>query len=264
MSLFLVIVLAIVQGVAEFLPISSSGHLVIVAALLRGWDNPTKINIIDVSIVLHMGTLLSILVYYHKRLWRLVTQDWRTCWLVVVGTIPAATIGLFIKKRYEWVLGDPLLAGCLLVCNGMLLWFAGRPMPERKQLEDLTVADSLGIGLAQAVAVLPGISRSGSTIVAGLVSGLKQVDAATFSFLLAIPAIGGASFLQFLEFWQGEPCTTRWSYLAIGGTLSFVIGLFSLHLLMTILERRKLSWFAYWSLLAGLGVIVWHVSHSPG
>jgi undecaprenyl-diphosphatase len=194
MNAIQILILAAVQGVTEFLPVSSSGHLVIVESLMN-----TNVNITDVNIFLHAGTLLSILVFYWHRIWKLVAEDSRVIGLLVVGTIPAVIAGLVIKKSFEHVLESPMMAGLMLPITGlMLLWIASREVG-KEAYEGLTYKSALLIGLFQAIAILPGISRSGSTIVAGLIVGLRREAAATFSFLLAIPVIAGATVLELKE-----------------------------------------------------------------
>ena len=252
-------ILAIIQGVAEFLPISSSGHLVVVAAWLAGPESQGQLDVVDVNIFLHFGTLLSILLYYWRRVLRLLTTDRRTILLLMVGTLPAVMIGLPVKRQFEWILESALLAGCLLVVNAVVLWLANSLTPGKGEYNDLSYRRTIGIGLAQAFAILPGISRSGSTISAGLAADLSRSDAATFAFLLAIPAIAGASLLEVIDLMRNQQLHTPLSYLAIGAAVAFAVGLCSLHLLLWLLEKGRLYWFAYWCLAVGGGVILWQL-----
>jgi undecaprenyl-diphosphatase len=259
LPLWSVILLAVVQGIAEFLPVSSSGHVVVLASVLADRESPLGFDLTGLNIVLHFGTLLSILVYYRKQIIRLLGEDRRVIPLLVLGTIPAALIGLTIKQMFPFMLEEPFLAGCLLVVNaGILAWAAQVPVKPGAYLE-LDTRRTIGIGLAQAVAILPGISRSGATISAGLAAGLTRRDAATFSFLLAIPAIAGASVLEARDLFSQSAMSLPWSHLAIGAAVAFGVGLVSLTVLVRIIETGRLVWFAYWCLTVGVGVICWQL-----
>ncbi len=253
-DLFHIIVLAVVQGIAEFLPISSSGHLVIVDEWMGGQS-----DMADINIVLHAGTLLSIIVFYWHRIWRLLGTDRSTIPRLIVGTIPVVVVGLIVKLRFEHLLQSPLLAGCMLLFTAAILYYTSRQQHEEGEYQELTYGKTLGIGLAQAFAILPGVSRSGTTICAGLKSGLSRNDAATFSFLLAIPAIGGATVLELKQLLDGAELSTEISYLLIGAVVAFLVGLISLWALLKVLERGKLQYFAYWCLFVGLTVIAWQL-----
>ena len=255
MPLTHLLLLAVIQGIAEFLPISSSGH-VVVAATLLGND----LDIVDVNIVLHLGTLVAILIFYVRQIWRLLTTDRRVIPLLVVATIPAAALGVLIKSRFEWLLEDPLLAGCMLVLTGLLLVLGMRLPQGDGRYQELSWRGALAIGSAQAFALLPGISRSGTTIVAGLGKRLSAPDAATFSFLLAIPAIGGASTLELIDLIQGgTTLTTPVWQLALAALVSCLVGLWSLRWLVRCLERGNLHFFSIWCIAIGLMVIVWQL-----
>ena len=258
MELWQIVILAIVQGVTEFLPISSSGHLVIVAQLMNA-ESVEDLNVSDVSIVLHVGSLLSILVFYFRRVLKLVTEDRRTILLIIVGTVPAVLVGLPIELKFENILESPLLSGIMLCVTAAVLlsvYFV-----ERRDLryEEMGTMKALLIGVSQAAAILPGLSRSGATIATGLWLGLGPRSAAGFSFLLAIPAIAGGGLLEAISLATGPPGTTPLLHLAIGAVISFVVGLASLEWLIRWLERGKLQLFALWCLPAGIGVIVWQL-----
>lgn len=251
------IVLAILQGIAEFLPISSSGHLVVVSALLRHLDPSAVTSITDVNIILHLGTLGSIVVFYWRHLWSLLSQHRRLIPIVVLATIPVAISGMYVKTQCEQIMGNSLLAGYMLLVTAGLLLIAQRLPQGTTTFERIGYGQAVAIGLSQAVAILPGVSRSGSTISAGIAAGLTRADAATFSFLIAIPAIGGACFLEIVDLCRGAELTTSITTLAIGAAISFGVGLVSLSVLLRILQRGKLQWFAYWCLAMGISVIIW-------
>ena len=203
LDIWQVLILAVVQGIAEFLPISSSGHLVIVAALL-GKGSAEGLDVADVNIVLHLGTLVSIVVFYWGEILRLLTKDRRVIPLLIVGTIPAVVLGLWVKSQFEHLLSSPALAGWMLLLTGLLLILTRRLATSERQYHQLGYWDAVKIGVAQSFALLPGISRSGTTIAAGLFCGLRREDAAAFSFLLAIPAIGGAALLEIIDLTTGS------------------------------------------------------------
>jgi undecaprenyl-diphosphatase len=265
LSLVDIIILAVVQGVTEFLPVSSSGHLVILAALMTPDGSVESFDVSDVNIVLHGGTLLSILVFYYQRVWRLIGEDRRLIGLLFVATLPAVFVGLGIEVTgADTALSDPLLAGCLLPVTGMILIWAARHGGGEDECINLTYKRAALIGLSQALAILPGLSRSGTTIATGLRLGLSPTSAATFSFLMAIPVIGGACLLETVKIArqaslssQGE--TQHFVNLAIGAAVAFVVGLASLWLLVRWLERGRFQYFAWWCIPVGLAVVVWQL-----
>ncbi len=253
-----VILLAIVQGIGEFLPISSSGHVVVLAALFDQVGVPLEEKL-ALNVVLHLGTLLAILVFYGRRIVQLLGRDRRVIGLLVVGTLPAVIVGLSIKAYCQDVLENPLLAGLMfLVTAAMLLWTARQPAGSL-ECRDLSFGKALLIGVFQAVAILPGISRSGSTIVAGLGVGLKRDEAAAFSFLLAIPAIGGAGVLEGLHLLRHPSQSVPPDLLMLGAIVSFVVGFGCLWWLLRWLQQGRLYFFAWWLLVVGPVVIVWQL-----
>lgn len=254
-----IVILAIVQGIAEFLPISSSGHLVILTALCGQFGGTELPESLALNIVLHVGTLLSILVVLRKRVWKLLSEDSRVIPLLIVGMIPAALLGLTIKFCFEEVLKSPLLVGCMLPVTGMMLLWVGRKRPGDESYQQLDWRQALLIGTFQAIAVLPGISRSGSTIAAGLLVGLRRDSAATFSFLLAIPAILGATLVEAKDL-VNVPAV-HVAPLVVGGLVSFVMGVIALEWLLAWLQRGRLSWFAWWCIPIGLAVIAWQIAY---
>lgn len=258
-----ILILAVVQGIAEFLPISSSGHIVVGQALLEQLGHKADDKLL-VSIVLHVGTLLAILVFFWRRIWRLLGQDRRVIWLLIVGSVPAGLVGIFVKvspwgKVVEDALENALLAGFMFPVTGLMLLWAARRDTGKTTCRELGYGRALLIGTFQALAILPGISRSGATIVAGLASGLRRDEAAAFSFLLAIPAIGGAGLLKTVELITEGTESTPLGALAVGALLSFVVGLVSLGWLVRWLEQGRLHRFAWWVIPLGLVVITWQL-----
>jgi undecaprenyl-diphosphatase len=266
-------ILAIVQGIAEFMPISSSGHLVVLNALFGTRSE----EMLGLGIVLHLGTLLAILVFYRRRILALLYEDRRVIPLLIAGTIPAVVLGLYLKTYQEWLTVDPLVAGFMLTITGFILMLlpgsapggeqnldepesgAGKKVIRGKDYQAIGFFTAFLIGLAQAFAILPGISRSGTTIVAGVLLGLKRQSAATFSFLLAIPAIAGASVLELVEIFGTESDGGNLGIFFLGASIAFAVGWLSLTWLVRWLEKGKLHLFAYWVIPLGFLVVVWQL-----
>lgn len=240
-----VIFLAVVQGIAEFLPISSSGHLVILGDMLGGLsEEPT------LEVILHAGTLGSILVVFWRRILNLLTSDRRVIRLLVVGTIPAVVIGLTIKSQFPQVMRSPMLACYMLLLTGSMLILLGRLKARAGQYTGMTPGAAFLVGCFQAFAILPGISRSGSTILGGRLLGLSNDDSVTFSFLLAIPAILGATVLTLKDLWEdhsgGVPIGFSATELVVGAVVSFLVGILALYWLIGWSRQDRLHWFAWW------------------
>ena len=258
MTLPILLLLAVVQGIAEFLPISSSGHLIVLGTWLGGSAGALP-DLNDVNIVLHLGTLGSIVAFYWQRVWKLLTDDRRVIGLMILGTIPAVVVGLPLKLQFEYLLEMPLVAGLLFPVTGLaLLWTTRLPLGEI-DYRKMTWQDALFIGCCQAIAILPGLSRSGTTIAAGLYRGLNRSSAATFSFLLAIPAILGAGVLEGIDQLKDGGPQTPVSFLLIGCALSFIVGLGALWLLNRWLQSGRIQLFAWYCIALGIVVVTWQL-----
>jgi undecaprenyl-diphosphatase len=263
-SLWQVLVLAVVQGITEFLPVSSDGHLALIEPLL--WrDSSTRPHAMDLTIVLHLGTLGSIFVFYRQRALRLLGEDRRVMWLIVLGTLPAVALVLVCKMlfddAFEAVLKSPLLAGLMLPLTGAALIWTNARSSGTRDYHQLTWLDSLLIGIAQATAILPGLSRSGSTIATGLALGMSRPAAATYSFLLAIPALAGAGVYEaFSMLRHRQPLSATVLDLVIGALVSFLVGLVTLALLSRFVERGRLHYFGWYCVGLGLAVIVLNIA----
>ncbi len=253
-----IVLLAVVQGLTEFLPVSSSGHLEILRALTGLQGDP-----VTLEVALHLGTFLAVLAFFRKRILDLLLQAWRgegkgRAWVaaVIVGSIPAGLAGVFLKDWFEQVFQSLLVVAVCLGVTGLgLLFLGGAPQGEPRK--DPGLLPSLLVGIAQAFAILPGISRSGSTIVAGLRTGMDRRTAGEFSFFLSLPAVGGAVLLQVLH--AGETRNPL-GYMAVGVAVSAVVGYLSLGLLMWILDKGRLRVFAPWCLAASALAFYLHLA----
>lgn len=260
MEILEAVILGIVQGIGEFLPISSSGHLVIAGELLEMATGVKKNNEekLLLNIVLHAGTLGSILVVYWKEIWKLRVQP-RVCAMLVLASIPAAILGFTMKDTFEQAFATPLIAGVALFGTAGLLMLGQRLEKSELNYEDLPLRHAFFIGLFQAAALIPGISRSGSTIAGGLMLGLQRKSAAAFSFLMAIPVIGGAVLVELKDIFTGETVVASPSALVIGGIVSFVVGLACLRWMVSLIAKGKLHWFAYYCVAVGTATVVWQL-----
>lgn len=259
---FHLFILAVVQGVAEFLPISSSGHLLVVNSLWVRAGAPPLADTLGTEILLHAGTLLAILVVYWRRIARLLGEDRRVISRLIVGTLPAVVVGLPVHQiaaLHAWI-ENPLLAGCMLPLTGLMLLWGGRQPEGPTDYREMSYRQALLIGLAQAVAILPGISRSGATIVAGLAVGLRRDSAATFSFLLAIPTIAGAVILELKDLAPASYDSTELVRLAEAAGISFAVGVAALLWLLRWLRQGRLQPLAWWCIVVGTCFTVWQLS----
>ena len=268
-EIFQAIVLGIVQGATEFIPVSSSGHLVIVPWLL-GWEGGDLLF----DTMLHWGTLLSIVVVFWADFVRIIRaallslvrrsladSDARLGWWIVLASVPAAATGFLLKDAIEALFHEPVAAGGFLFITAAFLlgseWLARRNSAGAT-LDRLRLADALLIGLAQAVALAPGISRSGSTIAAGLARGLRRDEAARFSFLLGTPAFFGAGLLQLLDVLgaDGAGLAGRLPILLVGFVASAISGFVAIRFLLAFLRTRTLYPFAIYCVAMGGAVLL--------
>ena len=262
MTFLQILILGVVQGITEFLPVSSSGHLVVIQALFQSLEGQTLPDVVAVNVLLHAGTLAAIILFYRKRIVRLLFEDRRVVGLLAVGTLPAVAVGLAIKRLFPEFLASPLLAGFMFLLTGALLICSARREgddEEQQEYQNLSYLQAFGIGLFQAAAILPGLSRSGWTIAGGMLLGLRREAAATCSFLLAIPVIGGATLLE-LKDWSPTGEAISLPLLGFGAAVAFAVGLVALWLLVRIVERGRLAWFACWLFPLGIGVLVWQLA----
>src|SRR6478672_7045011 len=265
------LVMGIVQGLTEFLPVSSSGHLVIVPYLF-GWDDPF-INSLAFSVMLHMGTLIALLVYFRADWVRLVPAgfatirdrsfhddpDRRLAWLLVAATIPAAIVGFLLNDLIETSFRQVGLVAVTLVIGAVVLWLADRWGKRDREIADVTFPIATGIGIAQALALVPGISRSGISISAGRLVGLDRPAAARFSFLMAMPVTLGAGAFEIRKLIAGEAgVTIETMPLIVGLVASLIAGLIAIHFMLRYLRTRSLAVFVWYRVaLAALVLVFW-------
>ena len=258
------IVLGIVQGISEFLPISSDGHLVIANAILRyGLGLEESQDGLATVVTLHVGTLLAILIVYAHDI-RQTLKNWRLCAQIVLATIPAAVVGLTLKDWFDEAFDSPVIAGLGLFVTAALLFAAQWLESEKFDDQHLPWIVAWVIGCFQALALLPGVSRSGCTISSALMTGVDRMSAARFSFLIAIPATLGAIVLEGKDMLESPPPGMQWGPLLVGTVVAFVVGLGALRLLLRLLAKRRLHWFAIYCCLLGTATLIWQLRPGEG
>ena len=270
MELLDALILGIIQGLTEFLPVSSSGHLLVGKSFL-GYEGKSGLLF---EIVVHVGTLLAVVLVYRESLKQYVTgslqfvkgdgsfaQKWkqqqsvREIFWICVATVPTGLIGILFKKQFESV-GVPIVAVMFFVTAFVLLltrWLSAGERPAA----DIIWWQALLIGLAQGLAITPGISRSGSTIACALLLGMRRDDAARFSFLLSIPAICGALLLKILK---GEFAGVEVMPLLVGGLSAGIVGYFALRWLIKLVKEGQLAWFSLYLVILGGSLLGYHLS----
>ena len=265
------LILGVVQGLTEFLPISSSAHLIIVPFLF-GWTDPF-ITSLAFSVMLHIGTLAALLVYFRADWVRLVPAglaairdrsfradpDRRLAWLLIAATIPAAIAGFLFSDAIEQYFRDIGSVVSMLVVGAIVLWLADRWGARNKGVEDVTFPLAFGLGVAQALALVPGISRSGISISAARIAGLDREAAARFSFLMATPITAGAALFELRKLVAGETgLDVSLGPLVVGMVAAFVSGMIAIGFLLRYLQTRSLNVFVvYRVILAAVVVVVW-------
>jgi undecaprenyl-diphosphatase len=281
LSIFQAIILGIVQGICEFVPISSSGHLIIVPWLLQ-WNyllaHPDLNKTFDVA--LHLGTFFAVLVYYWSAI-GVILRDFfgslrRRCiatpgehlaWMLLISTIPAGVLGVAFEKVVEDQLGKPWLIGVLMIAFGAVIWLIDTRALQLREVEDVGWRAAVGIGFAQALALAPGVSRSGVTMMAGRVDELSRDAAVRYAFLLSVPVVGGAALYKGLELAKtGLPSGMAGPFLA-GMLAAAVSGFAAIWFTVAYLRRHSFKLFAIYRFVAGgiiLLVILFGLRHAGG
>lgn len=273
MPIYRAAVLAIVQGLTEFLPVSSTAHLTLFPWLF-GWNDPG----LTFDVALHAGTLVAVLVYFWP-MWGdmiaaglgrgqagdpRVRQNRELFWFLVVGTIPAAFAGWFFESAVENQLRSPAVIATALMGVGLLMWVGDHRSARNHNLGQVSLADSIVVGVSQALAVIPGVSRSGITMTAGLFRGMKRETAARFSFLLSTPVIAGAALKKSLEMYhEGIPAGMQ-APMAVGVVVSGLVGYLVIAVLIRYLERRTFKIFVVYRVALGVLVLAlgWGLRHA--
>ncbi|MFD1930846.1 MULTISPECIES: undecaprenyl-diphosphate phosphatase [Nonomuraea] len=260
---FEAVVLGLLQGLTEFLPISSSAHIRVVSAFF-GWEDPGA----AFTAVIQLGTETAVLIYFRKELWEIISTWTRSLWTpslrsafparmgwyVIVGTIPIAVLGVTFKDQIETVFRDLRLIGTTLIVFGVILWFADRTARTKLTLEKhLSFTHALIYGFAQSLALIPGVSRSGGTITAGLLLDYRREEAAKYSFLLAIPAVLSSGVLELFEIGDGK--APDWGPTILATVISFVVGYAAVAWFLKYISTHRFTGFVVYRILLGVFVI---------
>ncbi len=265
MSLLEAIVLGIVQGLTEFLPISSTAHLRVIPAF-AGWEDPGA----AFTAVTQLGTMAAVLIFFRHELWRVAVTwtrsltvpalraefDARLGWYLIAATVPISVFGLLFERQIETGARDLVLIGVALIALGLLLLVAERASPHARPMETVGLRDALVVGLAQAAALVPGVSRSGATLTAGLFLGLQRPAAARFSFLLSVPAVVLSGAFQLADLLRGgSGDRTGFVALVIATLLAFVVGYASIAFLLRFLAHHSTAVFVAYRVALGTLVL---------
>ena len=262
MDLFTMGLLALVQGLTEFLPISSSAHLLLAPRIVGFADQGLAFDV-----AVHLGSLGAVMLYFRQRLWT-ISKESLNAWIargpataasrlgtaIVVGTIPVIIAGLALKGLVETELRSPLVIAAATIVFGIVLYVADRRAKLARSLDGLDLRDALIVGLFQALALVPGTSRSGITITAGLLLGFRRKDASEFSFLLAVPTILMSAGLMILDL-VGQDGPVDWQSLAIGAALSFVAAYFCIRLFLGFIDLIGMTPFVVYRLVLGIALL---------
>ncbi|MER5645427.1 undecaprenyl-diphosphate phosphatase [Streptosporangium sp. NPDC002524] len=260
---FEAVVLGLIQGLTEFLPISSSAHIRVVSAFF-GWQDPGA----AFTAVIQLGTEAAVVIYFRKDIWEIVSTWTRSLWTpalrahhaarmgwyVIVGTIPIVVLGLLFKDSIEGAFRDLRLIGMTLIVFGLVLWFADHTARNRLTLErHLSFTHALIYGFAQSLALIPGVSRSGGTISAGLLLDYRREEAAKYSFLLAIPAVLGAGFLELFKI--GEGAAPEWGPTILATVISFIVGYLAVSWFLKYISTHRFTGFVIYRIALGIVII---------
>lgn len=273
MSLFQAFLLGMLQGFTEFLPISSSGHLVILQYYM-GFKKP----MVFFDVLLHIGTLVAVVVFFRKELYLMLTSILRVQvksneylirrWMVlmvIVGTVPTAILGAILQSKEEFLFKGVFISGGALLFTGTFLWLgekiesaSRKNKKQRNERQRINTIDALLIGLMQGIAIIPGISRSGTTISTGLIRGLKRELSFQYSFFLFLPAVIGAAILESRKV-SLTSSIPSFPVCAVGTLTSFVVGMIALKILHKLLKERRLIVFSWYCWIVGGGVVTYEI-----
>lgn len=261
MSIFNSIILGIIQGLTEFLPVSSSGHLII-ARDIFGWHNNIDLSF---DAVLQLATVLAIIVFFWKDIWILIREfinliqrkpveekNKTLIYAIILGTIPAIITGVLLERYMETTFRSVILVSVILLLGSAVMFFAEKLSKKDKKL---TIKRGFYIGLFQCLALIPGFSRSGATISGGLFNGLNREEAARFSFLLSIPIILGSGLKKLLDIWKGGSIESDYLNLLFGSISAFIVGLIVIKFLMDFLKKHSLNVFIIYRIVLAILVL---------
>jgi len=259
MSIIHAVLLGLLQGLTEFLPVSSSGHLAIVQNFLPGFEQPGLVF----DVMLHVGTMFAVILYFRQEIFRLALSPFqsgdearlyrRLLALLILGSVPTAIIGLAFKEFFVSMFDRIPVVAAMLLVTGLLLFISERLRRDGRREDRLNWSDAILVGIAQGCAVMPGISRSGATISTLLIRGVEGETAARFSFLLSLPAVFGAALLSLRDVSRVAAIEIP-AYL-LGTAAAFGIGLLSIHFLLGVIRRRRLTGFAIYCWLVGFAFL---------
>jgi undecaprenyl-diphosphatase len=258
-SLLSALFLGLLQGFTEFLPVSSSGHLVLAQSLIPAFSQPGVLF----DVTLHLGTLVAVCIYFWNDLWSMAlsllainkseaSETRRLLWLLIVGSVPTAIIGLLFRKQFEAMFADLFGTGVWFIITGVLLFVTDKVSSQGRTLEKMNLFDAVMIGVAQGAAIIPALSRSGSTIAAGVFLGLERQLLVRYSFLLSIPAVAGAFVLELAA--HRHEALEGFNPLAygIGALAAGIVGYWSIAVLLNMTRSRRLSVFGYYCVAIGI------------
>jgi len=257
------VILGIVQGITEFLPISSTGHLILVRALF----SVENTNALAFDAILHLATATAVIIYFRNDIWLLAQaflrklgrlpvneRDEILVYALIVGTIPALVLGLTLEGLMESVFRSPLLVAAVLIAGSVLFMFAEWRYIHEPRQPEMSTAKGFKIGLFQALALIPGMSRSGSSMAGGMLLGMTRHEAARFAFLLAIPVMTGAGLKKLLELITLD-VTVPWAAVAVGAAAAFVTGLLAIHFMLSFVKNHTLWPFIWYRIILAAFVI---------
>ncbi len=260
-ALLTVILLGIVEGVTEFIPVSSTGHLILAAELL-GYDAERWAVF---NVVIQLGAILAVIVLYWRTFWAVFIgliagkpESWRFLRNILLGFLPSAAVGLLLLDQIETMLGSPMIVPWALIAGGLAILVIERTAPQGSErgVADISLGKALGIGLIQCLSMIPGVSRSGATILGGLSLGVERRTAAEFSFFLAVPTMLGASTIE-LSRHSDRLGSAGLGEIAIGFVISFVVAILVIRWFIGIVSRRGFAPFAWYRIVVGTAALVW-------
>ncbi|MCF8001537.1 MAG: undecaprenyl-diphosphate phosphatase [Halanaerobiales bacterium] len=255
MEIIKIVILGIVQGLTEFLPISSSGHLVILQKLFAINENQLLI-----SVLLHFGTLIPVLIVFRKDIFEILSfkkNKRHFIFLIIIASIPTALIGIFFEDFFENLFSSTISTAFMLIVTGFILLLGDRLANYDSTITKFKWLNAIIVGLAQGIAIIPGISRSGSTITASLIQGLKKEDAARFSFILSIPVIGGAGLLEVSDAINIGVNNFNITAMILGVLSAIISGYIAIKYFIYILKKQKLIYFSYYCWILGTIILIY-------